>query len=338
MIQKLIYLIALILLSIPVYSQEYTDIKNQRIDLEKMFEENTFSSNINPFISNVYSFIGSDFDSLDLELLLHGPILTSLIIGNITENDSLTYGYLYQKSLEFKQIPVYVELRNKLIIAKDIMKRPADIKNWENDKSLLMEIGLEGSLLENLHSYIKDNGSSFLSYETIFVGFREQMEQQRIKERETNQQEIDYKMETSILFIETEVLSQCKTQNKPILLYFTGYANVNCRKIEHAVFNDPKIFEVLSQNFIFTPIYVDDRNELTSKEQVEVNFSGRTKKLKTIGDKHLYYQISRFNVSSQPYFVVLNCENEIIGITDYSSNSVNKFLKFLNDSLKKHEN
>lgn len=310
------------------YSQEYTDIKNQKIDIESFY-----GKNMDPFISKVYTFIGNDFDSLDIEILLNGPILGVLIVDLATKEDSVTYGHLYQKFLEVKQIPQYPEIRTKQLVSNTLMKRPADIKNWEDDKPLFLQLGFEGELLEKLRLYIEENSSSILTYETVLVGFREQLEQQKAVEREAKKRELEKLLTLSIPFNETQALSHSKNENKPILLYFTGYTCVNCRKIEHAVLYDLEVSESIIQNFIFKPIYVDDRSELPKQDQIEVKLGERTRVLKTIGDKHIYYQMTRFNVSAQPYFVVLNGENEIIGTADYNENTVNEFLNFLNESL-----
>jgi thioredoxin-related protein len=330
---KFLILLVLILRIPSAYSQEYTDIKNQKIDVESFHEEN-----MDLFISKVYTFLGSDFDSLDLEILLNGPILGALIVDLAAKEDSLTYGHLYQKFLEIKQIPQYTEIRAKQLLSNTLMNRPADIQNWEDDKPLFVELGFEGDILENLQLYIKENSSSILTYKTVLIGFSEQLDNQKKKEREVKKSELKQLFESSIPFNETDALSESKDENKPILLYFTGYACINCRKIEEAVLYELAVSGSIIQNFIFKPIYVDDRNELPKKEQIEVNLGERTRQLKTIGDKHIYYQMSRFNVSAQPYFVVLNSDNEIIGMADYSSNTVNKFLTFLNESLAETKN
>lgn len=327
---KLLILLLLILSMPSVYSQKYADIKNQKIDIESFDEEN-----MNPFISKVYTFIGDDFDSLDLQILLNGPILGSLIVDLATKEDSVTYGHLYQKFIEIKQIPQYPEIRTKQIVSNTLMNRPANINNWEDDKPLFMKLGFEGDLLKKLRLYIEENSSSILTYETVLVGFREQLNKPKEEEKKATKSELEKLFESSTPFNEAESLSQSKVENKPILLYFTGYACVNCRKIEHSVLFDIDVSESIIQNFIFKPIYVDDRSELPNEEQTEVKLGERTKELKTIGDKHIYYQMSRFSVFGQPYFVVLNSNNEVIGTADYSDNTVNKFLTFLNESLSK---
>jgi thioredoxin-related protein len=320
----------LILSNLAVHAQTYADIKNQKIELESFTEEN-----MEQFISTVYTFIGDDFDSVDLQVLLNGPILGTLIVDLANKEDGATYGHLYQRFIEVKQSPQYPEKRAKQIVSNTLLNRPADINNWEDDKLLFMQLGLEGELLEQLRLYVAENSSPTVTYETVLVGFREQTNKQKEEEKKAKRSELEKLVKSSVPFNEAESLSQSKVENKPILLYFTGYASVNCRKIEQAVLFDMDVSEFIIQNFIFKPIYVDDRSELPKEKQTVVKLGEGTKELKTIGDQNIYYQMSRFNVSGQPYFVVLNSNNEVIGTADYNDNTVFDFMTFLNDSLAK---
>ena len=85
------------------------------------------------------------------------------------------------------------------------------------------------------------------------------------------------------------------------------------------------------KNFIFVPLYVDDRTKLKTEEQVVIRDRPRT--LKTIGDKNLYYQTTRFNIGAQPYLVILNSDNEVIGTATYKTSSIPDFNLFLNNAL-----
>lgn len=320
--------LTLILLTFSSYSQSYDDIKDQEIHIEGLSDYG-----MEQVVSNVYTFIGSDFDSLDLQILLNGPIFGSIIIDLATKEQSQTYADLYQKFLEIKEMPQYSQLRKRQLTANDLMNRPADISNWEEDKPLFVELGLEGDMLEELRLYIENNSSSTLSYMSVLEDYRQELDNQKREERKAKQAEFEQLFDSSLLN-ETELLARSKVEKKPILLYFTGYSCVNCRKIEQNVLSDLDVLEILLESFIFKSVYVDDRTELPEKYQVEVQIrEQRTEKLKTIGDKHMYYQISRFNVAAQPHFVVLNSENEIIETADYSYNSAEKFLSFLESAL-----
>ena len=108
-------------------------------------------------------------------------------------------------------------------------------------------------------------------------------------------------------------LQFAKEKNKPILLDFTGWACVNCRRIEENVWTDPIVFDLINENFVLISLYVDDRKELPIEDQFDLTYdSGKIKKIRTIGDKSATFQALNFKTASQPYYVLLNTELEIL--------------------------
>jgi len=108
-------------------------------------------------------------------------------------------------------------------------------------------------------------------------------------------------------------LSYAKEVNKPILLDFTGWACVNCRRMEEKVWSDPVIYNVLKQDYVLISLYVDDRKELPTSEQFNFEFdSGRIKSIKTVGQKWGTFQTINFNAVSQPYYVLLTPNLEVL--------------------------
>ncbi|MBT8281341.1 MAG: thioredoxin family protein [Muriicola sp.] len=95
-------------------------------------------------------------------------------------------------------------------------------------------------------------------------------------------------------------------ENKPILLDFTGWACVNCRKMEEHVWSDPEVFQLLNEEFVLISLYVDDRKTLPENEQFKFRYeSGRVKAIDEIGEKWGTFQTINFNAASQPYYVML---------------------------------
>ena len=105
-----------------------------------------------------------------------------------------------------------------------------------------------------------------------------------------------------------------KETNKPILLDFTGWACVNCRKMEENVWSDPSIYKVLKDEYILISLYVDDNEkELPKAEQFNfIKANGKIKKIKTYGDKWSTFQVLNFKNASQPYYVLMNADLEIL--------------------------
>lgn len=111
-----------------------------------------------------------------------------------------------------------------------------------------------------------------------------------------------------------EGLAEAKLLNKPILLDFTGWACVNCRKMEENVWSEPDIYQTLKNDYILISLYVDDNEkELPSAQQFDfLKSNGKIKKIKTVGDKWSTFQVINFKNASQPYYVLLSPDLEIL--------------------------
>ena len=104
-----------------------------------------------------------------------------------------------------------------------------------------------------------------------------------------------------------------EAKNKPILLDFTGWACVNCRKMEENVWSQPDIFNLLNEDFVIISLYVDDRKELPEGQKFEFKYpSGRIKTIKTIGEKWATFQSLNFTSASQPYYVLMSADGTIL--------------------------
>jgi thiol:disulfide interchange protein DsbD len=109
-------------------------------------------------------------------------------------------------------------------------------------------------------------------------------------------------------------LAAAKDSNKPILLDFTGWACVNCRKMEENVWSEPDIYQTLKEDYILISLYVDDNEKELPKEQ-QFDFlkkNGKVKRIKTIGDKWSTFQVINFKNASQPYYILMNADLEIL--------------------------
>lgn len=108
-------------------------------------------------------------------------------------------------------------------------------------------------------------------------------------------------------------LAMAKQTGKPILLDFTGWACVNCRKMEANVWSDPAIYPILKDDVVIISLYVDDRQVLSENLQFDFKFdSGRVKKIRTVGEKWGTFQVVNFKTASQPYYVLMSPDLEIL--------------------------
>tara|TARA_B100000795_G_scaffold66071_1_gene45160 strand:- start:299 stop:2245 length:1947 start_codon:yes stop_codon:yes gene_type:complete len=121
-------------------------------------------------------------------------------------------------------------------------------------------------------------------------------------------------------------LEFAKANNKPILLDFTGWACVNCRRIEENVWTEPEIFNLINDNYVLISLYVDDRKELKEDEKITLKYkSGKTKEITTIGEKSATFQALNFKSASQPFYVLLDTDLKILNSPiQYTSKEVYK--------------
>jgi len=134
-----------------------------------------------------------------------------------------------------------------------------------------------------------------------------------------------------------EGVAYAQEANKPILLDFTGWACVNCRKMEENVWSDPSVYPILKEDYVLISLYVDDRKELPESEQFDFKFdNGRVKAIETIGQKWGTFQTVNFNAASQPYYVLLSPNLEILNeAVQYVD--VETYETWLKSGLEKHQ-
>ena len=133
-------------------------------------------------------------------------------------------------------------------------------------------------------------------------------------------------------------LEVAKEEGKPIMLDFTGWACVNCRKMEEQVWSDPAVYEVLKNKYILISMYVDDREELPEQEQFNyVRANGSIKKIKTIGDKWATFQTVNFQNNSQPFYVLLDTDLKLLNSPIGYTSSAKEYLAWLNEGVLKVE-
>lgn len=132
-----------------------------------------------------------------------------------------------------------------------------------------------------------------------------------------------------------QALRHAEEQNKPILIDFTGWACVNCRKMEEQVWTEPEISTVLNEKFILVSLYVDDRKKLLPEERFTYTFAdGNTKDIETVGDKWSTFQTENFGKSTQPLYVILDQKGNLMTHPVGYTPDAKQFLDWLQCGLK----
>ncbi len=127
-----------------------------------------------------------------------------------------------------------------------------------------------------------------------------------------------------------EAVKLAKQQHKVILLDFTGYACVNCRRMEENVWSNEKVYKLLKEKFIVVSLYVDDKKMLPVEERFTYTFkNGTTRDIKTVGDKWSVFETENFKSNSQPWYAILGENEELLAYPCGYTPSVEEYLLWL---------
>ena len=145
-----------------------------------------------------------------------------------------------------------------------------------------------------------------------------------------------YDSEVHAAFTDYEAgMKYAEEHNKPVIIDFSGYGCVNCRKMEAMVWTDPTVKQILEKDYVLITLMVDDKTKLPAPISIEEN--GKTRKLKTIGDKWSYLQRSKFGVNAQPFYVLLDEKGEPLAPSYAFDEDVSKYVQFLRNGLKQYK-
>ncbi len=128
-----------------------------------------------------------------------------------------------------------------------------------------------------------------------------------------------------------EGMAYAKASNMPVMIDFTGYGCVNCRKMESAVWTDPRVAEIMNNKYVLITLYVDEKTPLP--EPIIVKENGEESKLRTVGDRWSYLQRSKFGANAQPFYVLLNNEGQPLNKSYSYDEDINAYLDFLQKGL-----
>ncbi len=131
-----------------------------------------------------------------------------------------------------------------------------------------------------------------------------------------------------------EAIAAARKEGKPLLLDFTGFGCVNCRKMEAAVWTDPRVAERLQNDYILVSLYVDDRKALP-KEETIVDEKGQTQTLKTEKDKWSWLQRYKFGANTQPFYVAVDPDGHALTPSRSYNEDIAAYLQFLDDGLQR---
>lgn len=130
-------------------------------------------------------------------------------------------------------------------------------------------------------------------------------------------------------------MEYARQNNKPVMIDFTGYGCVNCRKMELAVWTDPQISQIMNDEYVLITLYVDEKTNLP--EPIKITENGKERTLRTIGDKWSYLQRSKFGANAQPFYVLLDNEGKPLNSSYSYDEDIAKYKDFLQTGLKNYK-
>jgi len=132
-----------------------------------------------------------------------------------------------------------------------------------------------------------------------------------------------------------QALRVAKKENKPLFIDFTGHGCVNCREMEAKVWSEPEVLKRLQNNFVLVALYVDERTDLPESEWYTSEYDGKVKK--TIGKQNADFQITKFNNNAQPYYVILDHNEEMLVRPKAYDTEPQNFIDFLDKAKAEFE-
>ena len=133
-----------------------------------------------------------------------------------------------------------------------------------------------------------------------------------------------------------EGMAAAKAQGKPVLIDFTGFGCVNCRKMEAAVWTDPEVADMLTNDYVLISLYVDDKTPLQEPFEVK-DADGNTKTLRTVGAKWSYLQSTKFGANAQPFYVILDANGKPLSGSRAYDEDISEYIHFLKQGIRNSE-
>ena len=127
-----------------------------------------------------------------------------------------------------------------------------------------------------------------------------------------------------------QALAAAKRTGKPLFIDFTGHGCVNCREMEARVWSDSQVLQRLKEDFVMVALYIDERHELPESEWYTSEYDGKVKS--TIGKQNADFQITRFNNNAQPYYVILDHNEELLVRPKAYDTNIQNFVNFLEEA------
>jgi len=322
MLIKLLFSTIILLLS-SILLNAQTDCKEllaQKINLYDDLEKTQLE-----LTTNFSKLTTCGLDETDMVFFGQPHVLATLVIGWLNEDSEMvTYQKLLDEILKMKATPEYKEsvtfyndfvaLRNKKI----------DLANWETDSQILLALVKDERAVDAIYHVLKENSDEFETYGDMMDEFNK-LADSMISNKEPVAEETPFFTDAEIIYYD-ELLITAQIWGKPLLIYFTAYADVNSRKMEEEFLYDSDILDFLNANYYTVTLFVDNKKEVFKEFITKNEKTGKL--MKTYGAFYKKIQEERFKNQSQPYFAILSTDGKILKTQGFTLKK-KEFKKFL---------
>lgn len=322
MLMKLLFsAITLLLSSISLNAQ--TDCKEllaQKINLYDNLEKTQLE-----LTTNFSKLTNCGLDETDIVFFGQPPFLATLVIGWLNEDpEMVTYQRLLDEVLKMKATPEYKESVTFYNDFVSLRNKKIDLANWDTDSQILLALVKDERAVDAIYQVIKENPDQFETYGDMMDEFNK-LADSMISNKEPVAEETPFFTDAEIIDYD-ELLLTAQIWGKPLLIYFTAYADVNSRKMEEAFLYDSDIQEYLEANYFTVTLFVDNKKEVFKEFITKNEKTGKL--MKTYGAFYNKIQEERFKNQSQPYFAIVSIDGKILKTQGFTLKK-KEFKKFL---------
>jgi hypothetical protein len=276
-------------------------------------------------------------DSLDIAFFGR-PDLFPVVFGSLILHDTITYGDVFIQIQEFMQTADYTKAK---MLLQEIAKRKNLIVtelNWTEFYTQILTLFENNLAVVPLDDFAHEHMNGNITYGELFDAYQKAFDAGEIKMNDEssplkhiqNRNVLEnYTTYCDTTFIKefccsiysftdyTAGISCAVSLNKPVLIYFNAWADVNSRKMEEHILNDDAINSYIADHFVVINLHVDDRSMLPTSLQYISKLSGE--KIRTVGGYNSELQITKFQSESQPFFYILDKQENIIAAKAYTN-------------------
>jgi len=313
--------ITLILSSISLNAQtDCKDLLAQKINLYDDLEKTQLE-----LTTNFSKLTDCGLDQTDIIFFGQPPVLATLVIGWLNEDpEMVTYQKLLDEILKMKATPEYKESVNFYNDFITLRNKRIDLANWETDSQILLTLVKDERAVNAIYQVIKENPDQFETYGDMMDEFNK-IADSMIVNKEPVAEETPFFTDAEIIDYD-ELLLSAQIWGKPLLIYFTAYADVNSRKMEAAFLYDSDILDILNANYYTVTLFVDEKKVVPEKYITKNEKTGKL--MKTYGAFYNKIQEERFKNHSQPYFAIVSIDGKILKTQGFTLKK-KEFIKFL---------